>query len=104
MIKETSVCICHMEFVKVDGDDLGDIVLYALSTCRWCRKTKELLADLNIRHRYVFVDQLDKEGKNRAMVEMEKHDRSGSFPMIVIDGKDVIKGFKEDEIRRLAKR
>ncbi len=104
MIKETHVRICHMEFVDVDGDDCGDLVLYALSTCRWCKMTKELLSDLNIRHRYVFVDQLDKDGKKRAMMEMEKHDRSGSFPLIVIDGKEIIKGFDEKSIKRLAEK
>lgn len=93
-----------MEFVKVEGDDCGDLVLYALSTCRWCKMTKELLADLNVGHRYVFVDKLDKEGKRKAMAEMEKHDRSGSFPLIVIDGKEIIKGYDEESIRRLAKK
>lgn len=102
MIKETHMRICHMDFVKVDGEDCGDLTLYALSTCRWCKMTKELLAELNLRHRYVFVDQLDKEGKRKAMMEMEKHDPSGAFPLIVIDGKEVIKGFDEKSIRRLA--
>jgi len=33
-------------------------MLYALSTCVWCKKTKELLASLGVDHSYVFVDLL----------------------------------------------
>ncbi|MDD5684459.1 MAG: glutaredoxin family protein, partial [Methanoregulaceae archaeon] len=29
----------------IDGEDKGKVVLFALSTCGWCAKTKELLAE-----------------------------------------------------------
>ncbi len=93
-----------MDYVKVEGEDCGDLVLYALSTCMWCKKTKQLLDEMNVAHRYLYVDLLDKDAKKEAMMEMAKHNNSGSFPLIVIDGEDTILGFKEEEIRRLSKR
>ncbi len=93
-----------MEFVRVDGKDCGDVVLYALSTCRWCKMTKQLLEDLDVGYRYVFVDLLDKDSKAKAQEQMRRHDRSGSFPMIVVDGKDVIIGYNEEQIQKVAER
>ena len=45
----------------VEGEDRGDVMLYALSTCGWCKKTKALLQELGVAYKYVDVDQLDLE-------------------------------------------
>jgi glutaredoxin len=52
-----------MDFVRVDGKDNGDITLYALSTCIWCKKTKELLTSLGVSFNYVYVDLLKGEDR-----------------------------------------
>jgi len=33
-----------MKMVHVEGKNAGQIILYALSTCGWCKKTRELLS------------------------------------------------------------
>ena len=43
----------------IEGKDKGKILLYSLSTCIWCRKTKELLERLGVSYDYIFVDLLD---------------------------------------------
>ncbi len=45
-----------MDVVHVDGKKNGNIMLYALSTCVWCKMTKKLLGDLGVDFSYVFVD------------------------------------------------
>ena len=45
-----------VEVNKVDGKNVGDIFMYALSTCVWCRRTKALLNELGIAYQYVDVD------------------------------------------------
>ncbi len=84
----------------VKGKKKGDVKLYALSTCVWCKKTKQLLNDLGVDYSYVFVDLLDGDEKEAAIVELEKWNPDSSFPTMVIDNKDCIIGFKPDDIRK----
>jgi glutaredoxin-like protein NrdH len=88
-----------MAVEHVDGKNKGKVMLYALSTCWWCAKTKELLRELGIAFDYAYVDLLDGEEQNKAMDAVEKFNPSGSFPTLVIDNRKCIVGFKEKEIR-----
>jgi hypothetical protein len=46
-----------MGFVHVSGkDNKHKVVLYALSTCGWCRRTKELLVEEGVDHELIDVD------------------------------------------------
>jgi len=87
------------ELTKVDGEDRGDITLYAISTCVWCKRTKKLLGDLGVRYNYIFVDQLDKKTRNEVEEEVIKWNPRCSFPTVVINNEKAIVGFQEDEIR-----
>jgi len=88
----------------VDGDgDKGKILLYALSTCIWCRRTKELLQGLGIAFDFIYVDLLEGDDKDKTMDEVKKFNPRCSFPTLVINYKHCITGFKEDEIREALK-
>jgi glutaredoxin len=92
----------YEKYVKhIPGDNVADILLFALSTCIWCRKTKSLLKELGVDYKYVDVDLLEGLAKREAVEEMEKWDISGSFPLLVIGKSDAVLGFKEEKIRRL---
>ena len=86
---------------KVEGKNKGKFFLYALSTCIWCKKTKGLLDDIGVEYSYVFLDKLDEKDKTEKKKELMKYNPRCSFPTIVINDKECIVGFKEDEIRRL---
>ena len=83
----------------VSGKDAGRIMLYALSTCGWCTKTRKLLEDLGVAYDYEYVDQLKGEEKQDVMKVVEKWNPRCSFPTLVLKDKRCIVGFKEDEIR-----
>lgn len=87
----------------IKGDQKGKIVLYALSTCQWCRKTKDLLKNLNIDHYYVDVDMTEGEEREELLDELKKYNPDCSFPTIVIDDSDFIIGFDEDKIKEKLK-
>jgi glutaredoxin len=77
------------------------VKLYALSTCGWCRKTKDLLKSLNQEYEYQDMDQISGDEYDRVREEVKKFNPRLNFPTIVVDdGKEVIVGFREDEIRR----
>jgi len=90
-----------MEHVK--GRRRGEIILYALSTCGWCAKTRKLLDDLGVEYSYTYVDRLPPIEMEDAIREVEKYNPSGSFPTLVIDGSRAIGGFREAEIREALK-
>ena len=88
-----------METEKIKGENKGKIMLYALSTCVWCKKTKEFLTKLGVEFEYTFVDLLNSENKEKIRKEVEKWNPRCSYPTMVINDKVVIVGFKTDEIK-----
>lgn len=89
-----------MELKRVEGKNKGNITLYALSTCGWCRKTKELLNRLGIEYYYIDVDLLEGSDKSEVMSEIERLNPNRSFPTIVINNEICVVGFNESELRR----
>jgi glutaredoxin-like protein NrdH len=88
----------EQHIVHVPGSKRGGVMLYALSTCGWCRKTKNLLDDLGVEYDYVYVDQLDGESKREALDRVRQWNPRTSFPTMVIDGQAVI-GYQDESIR-----
>jgi len=88
-----------MQVKHVDGTDKGKVVLYALSTCVWCNKTKHLLGELGVSYDYIDVDLLKIGDKKKAMDEIGKYNPAKTFPTLVIGDKG-IRGFKEDLVRK----
>lgn len=85
--------------VHVNGKDKGRIMLYALSTCVHCRKTKEFLNELGVAYDYLYVDQLSRAEMDEILKEIEQYNPRGSFPTLVINGEKTIVGSRIDEIR-----
>lgn len=89
-----------MEFVHVKGTKKkGDVILYALSTCGWCAKTKELLTGMEVDFSFLYVDLLPKEEMEKAFEEVKRFNPKCSFPTTVIDGKKTIVGFREEQLK-----
>ena len=88
-----------MEFNVVKGKNKGKIQLYGLSTCIWCKKTKELLDKIGCEYEYIFIDLLDEKNRQNALKEVKKWNPRSSFPTVVINNKKCIIGFKEDELK-----
>ena len=88
-----------MDRVKVEGAKKDhQVLLYALSTCGWCKMTKALLKDYDIEFEYIDVDKL--EASDREIVNKDIKNRGGrlAFPTLIIDDKTLITGLKKDQI------
>jgi glutaredoxin len=83
----------------VSGVDRGKVIMYGLSTCVWCKKTKKLLTDLGVDFDYVYVDRLEGKEEEEAVEEVRRFNPSVSFPTTIINDEKAIVGFKEKEIR-----
>ncbi len=88
-----------MKPVKVDGKrSEPKLFLYTLSTCGWCKKTKEFLKENGMAYEYVDVDKITKEEQKEVVAELKKRDAPLAFPVIIVDDEQVISGFKKQAI------
>ena len=85
--------------VHVDGTDKGRVMLYALSTCVHCKRTKEFLNELGVAYDYLYVDHLTRAEMDEVTKEMEQYNPRCSFPTLVINNSITIVGSRMDEIR-----
>ena len=77
------------------------VKLYALSTCVWCKKTKQFLDDNGVVYDCVFVDKLDREQRKEIGAEVRKWNPSESFPTVVVDDQTVVVGYKVEQLREV---
>ena len=92
-----------MTIEHVAGKKKAQIMLYALSTCVWCKKTRALLDSLGMEYDYEYVDLLEDDDKKKTLDVIRKWNPACNFPTIVIDNKKCIAGFREDEILQALK-
>ncbi|MGC9469389.1 MAG: glutaredoxin family protein [Anaerolineae bacterium] len=75
------------------------VLLYALSTCIWCRKTRQLLEDEGVTFDYLYVDLVDGDEREAARAHIREFSDRTSFPAIIFDDSDCIIGYKPDAIK-----
>jgi glutaredoxin len=75
------------------------VIVYALSTCPWCMKTKQFLKDNKIPFDFADYDLVDEAEQKRILADMSKRGGTGSFPFIII-GNEVIIGYNPEKISK----
>ncbi len=89
-----------LEFSKVSGEKNDHKVqLYALSTCVWCKLTKQYLNDNGVEYEFVDVDLLEDEDKRKVHETILSKGGSLSYPTTIIDDKTVVTGFRKDQLK-----
>jgi glutaredoxin-like protein NrdH len=91
-----------LEFIVENGEnDNWNITVYALSTCGFCKRGLEFLRKNSIKFRYVYVDNLPFEVKDKLKEDLEaKYNKRFGFPYLIKDEKKVIVGFSQEEWER----
>jgi len=88
-----------MNTVKVEGKNKKNkVFLYTLSTCGWCKMTKQYLKDNDTAYEYLDVDRCSKEEQQEAIEDLKRRNAPVAFPAIIINDKTLISGFKKDAI------
>ncbi len=88
-----------MNVHHIDGTDKGKLLIYTLSTCIWCKKTKAFLDSLGVSYDYVEVDVLSSEEKESTLTEIKRFNPQCSFPTLVVNDKECIIGYNESKIK-----
>ena len=88
-----------MPITKVEGTKNDHkVFIYTLSTCGWCKKTKELLKEKGVAFEYLDVDTLKAEERKTAIEDLHKRNAPLGFPVIIIDDKELISGYQQEKI------
>jgi len=89
-----------MNIIKVPGkNNKHRVLMYALSTCAWCRMTKQFLKQNKIEYNYVDVDLCNQKDKEKIKNDILNRGGSLSYPTIIIDDKLLITGFRKDQLK-----
>jgi glutaredoxin len=75
---------------------VDEVMVYALSTCPWCRKTKKWFDDSKIPYEAVDVDTLPDEEQDAVADKAYALSGGRRFPVVVING-EVIVGYSPDK-------
>ena len=78
-------------------------VLYALSTCIWCRRTRQFLQRHGVAFDYVYVDLLQGKEREEALAQVRRWNPAVSFPTLVADDSRCVVGARLEEIKELLK-
>jgi len=89
-----------LETVKVPGANKKHrVLLYALSTCAWCKLTKKYLSENKVEYEYIDVDLCSEKDHETIRNDIVRRGSEPSYPTIIIDDKLVITGFRKDRLR-----
>jgi len=90
-----------MDISKVPGNNSKHkVFVYALSTCVWCKMTKQFLKDNDIAYEYVNVDLENETDKEKIRKDITAKGGSLSYPTTIIDDKIVVTGFRKDLLKK----
>ncbi|MDH5449325.1 MAG: glutaredoxin family protein [Candidatus Bathyarchaeota archaeon] len=91
-----------MRTIKVPGkNNKHRVLVYALSTCAWCKRTKKVLIDNDVEYEYVDVDLCSEEERKTISNDILSRGGRLSYPTILIDDRIMITGFHEDKIKEV---
>jgi glutaredoxin len=80
------------------------VEFFALSTCGWCRKTRDWLDENRVAYDMVYMDQTSGDEREAARQRMMEFVSRLSFPLLIIDnGAEVIQGYKPDRFEECLK-
>jgi glutaredoxin len=89
-----------MQISKVQGEKKQHkVVLYALSTCVWCKMTKQFLKDNEVEYDYTDVDLCTEEDKQKIRQHIQSKGGPLSYPTTIVDDNVVITGFRKDLLK-----
>lgn len=87
---------------KVEGNNRNhEVLLYAISTCGWCKRAKQTLKDLNVEYEYIDIDLCNREDKKEVTKDILSRGGRLAYPTIIIDNKILLTGPSREKLREV---
>jgi glutaredoxin-like protein NrdH len=87
---------------KVEGKNRKHkVLLYAISTCGWCKRAKQNLKDLDVEYEYIDIDLCNLEDKETIRKDILSRKGQLAYPTIIVDDKILLTGPSREEIREV---
>jgi glutaredoxin-like protein NrdH len=85
----------------VVAGDKGEhkVRFYGISTCVWCKKTRQFLEENHVTFEFIYIDLLDGEEKEEIRAIVREWNPRESFPTVVIDDDECVVGFRPAEMK-----
>ena len=91
-----------MQIVKVPGsNNKHKVLMYAISTCGWCKRAKRLLNDLDVEYEYVNIDLVTNEDRHKIRLDIQSRGGRLLFPTLIIDDKLLLTNPPESKVREV---
>jgi len=83
------------------SNDHHHVMFYGLSTCIWCKRTRQFLESQDVKFDYVYVDLLQGQERKEVIEQIRPWNSSISFPTIVVDEEQSVVGYKTEELKEV---
>jgi glutaredoxin len=91
-----------MQTTKVSGkNNKHHVLVYAISTCGWCKRAKKFLKDNKIEYEYVDIDLINNDVKEEIKKDITTRGGPLAYPTLIIDGKILLTGAPQDKLKEI---
>jgi glutaredoxin-like protein NrdH len=91
-----------MQTVKVPGrNNKHKVLLYAISTCGWCKRAKQFLKDNDVEFEYVDIDLCSMADKQKIRQDIQSRGGTLVYPTLIIDNEILLTGAPRDKLKEI---
>jgi glutaredoxin len=91
-----------LQTIKVSGtNNKHTVLVYAISTCGWCKRAKKFLKDNDIEYEYVDIDLVTDDDKETINHDIRKRGGPLAYPTLIIDNKILLTGAPQDTLKEI---
>lgn len=74
------------------------VQFFGISTCIWCKRTRQFLEERGVAFDYVYVDLLRGQEQEEAKAQVRRWNPALSFPTVVVDDARSVVGYRPEEL------
>jgi glutaredoxin-like protein NrdH len=89
-----------MQLTKVQGrNNKHKVLMYAISTCGWCKRAKRTLNNMDVEYEYIDIDLCSIGDKEKIRQDITKRGGRLLYPTIIINDKILLTNPSEKELK-----
>lgn len=88
-----------MQLSTVPGkNNQHKVLMYAISTCGWCKRAKRMLNEMNVEYGYVDIDLCNNEDKEKIRADITRRGGRLLYPTVIINDEMLLTNPTEEEL------